>query len=405
MAILLRIKNPPLPNQEETFLSSSYSSGTSLSVRNTDGWVSNDVAVAGQPGDEKTEARVINTIPSATGLTVTAAYSFSHEVDTPLFKTRYDKISLERQANGSGAYAEVLEGKITIGWDEKDGFTKILNQAGSTADNFKWRFYNSVSGEYSLYSGILPGTGLTSAHAGKMVQVVRRTAKIPANLGIQDTDILGLLNEAQKELDAEYELWWFTRTEDSVGITAIAGIYKYDLPSTFRAMDVVKVLDNNSIKYDLKFSPLVEFDQFKSDTNTSTRNDSTRNWTLLPPDDSSTIGYFGIDPTPATTNNTYYRRYYRFIPELTTFADVTIVPIPRVLIAYAVWQIYLIREDAANAAIWEDRYKDGVKKLKAMQRRQVGQADFARFRGQRGYARLFGNYGYMNRDTIHENYW
>lgn len=407
MAKTIKIKNPKIPEKEDTFLTTKYSSGTALTVRDNEGWAQHDVAVCGHPGDENCEARLLTSVSGNTTLNIASAYKRSHDVDSPVFRSDWNQISLERKPSG-GAFAEIAEGKQDIEWDEKDGFTKINVAAFVSSDTYRWRFYNSGSGTYSDYSGELPGTGLTQFHAGYLIEVVRYFGKIPAHLGITDLDILRSLNRGQREVDTMHDRWWFALTQDTdaTRVTSVANTYKYDLPTLFRGMDVLQVLDEQNQRYNLTFVPLIEFDSMKVDNaDTSNHTNFTRAWTLLPPDDSNLVGYFGVHPTPEDTSIYFYRRYYRFLPELTSFASKTLIPLPETLINWALFEIYKLREDRDNASFYYQLYTENVNMLKRIQRRQIGQAEIARFRGQRGYSKLFGEYGVSNFDSYRETHW
>lgn len=407
MAKAIKVKNPQLPEHEDSYLTAKYSSGASLTIKDTEGWAANDIVVVGYPGSESTEQKDVDSIAANSTLNLGGALKHTHAIDSPVFRSLYDQISLERKASG-GSFAEIDEGKHDIEWDEKDGYTKIPVAAYVSSDTYRWRFYNSQTAAYSDYSGELPGTGLTQFHAGYLIEVVRYFGKIPANLGIGDLDILRSLNRGQREIDTMHDRWWFALTEDdaSTRIQAAANTYKYDLTSDFRGMDVLQVLDANSQRYNLSYLPLIEFDSLKVDNaNTSNHNNSTQFWTLLPPDSDNTIGYFGIHPTSLDDTNYLYRRYWRFLPELTSFASRTLIPLPEVLINWALFEIYKLREDRDNASFYYQQYTENVRMLKMIQRRQIGQAEIQRFRGQRGYSRLFGELGTSNLETMRTNYW
>lgn len=409
MSKILNIKNPKVPSKEETHLTAKYSSGTALTVANNDGWADNDIAVVNTPGREKAEAGKVSGTTGNQQIDLDAGLKFDYGIDTPLFRSDYDQISLERKPTG-GSFAEIAEGKQDIQWDERDGHTKISVAAGLDSDTYRWRFFNSLTSTYSPYSGELPGTGLTQFMAGYLISAVRYFGKMPAFKGVTDLDILNSLNRGQRQIDtlALGGRWYFALTEDtdSDRITSIAGTFKYDLPSTFRGMDVVQVLDINDQRYDLSYIPRIAFDSLKVDrANTATRDDSTRQWTLLPPDSSNTVGYFGVDPTPDTTGIYFYRRYWRFLPDLTNFASTTLIPLPEVLVNFALFEIYRLREDQTISKLYFDLYREGVNMLKRLERKNIGQDQIMNWRGQRGFSRLFGNLAVQSRENYVENYW
>lgn len=407
MAKVIEVKNPVLPDKEDTFLTSKYTSGTALTVKSNEGWADNDIAVVGNPGEEITEYGSVSGTTGNEQIDLDSALKFDHVRDTPIFRSSYDNISLERKPSG-GSFAEIAEGKAAIEWDEKDGHTKIDVAAGVDSDTYRWRFYNSQSGTYSAYSGELPGTGLTQFQAGYLMGVVRDFGKIPASLGVTDRFLLQSFNRCQREIDTLHDRWYFTLVEDSdsTRVTSVTSTYKYDLPSTFRGMDVLKVLDENSQKYNLAYVPLVQFDALKvDDADTDNDSNSTRMWTLLPPDSDNTVGYFGVHPTPEDTSIYFYRRYWRYLPELTSFASTTLIPLPEALINWAMFEIYKMREDRDNSMFYYQQYLENVTMLKRLQRRQVGQSQLFHWRGQRAMSRYFGSIGATSLDTIRENYW
>lgn len=410
MAKTIKIKHPTVPSKEETFLTAALSAaGTASTVRSNEGWAANDVAILGRPGQEQSEQVLVTSVSGNTTINH-AAVKFAHGVNTPLFRSDYNQISVERKPTG-GSFAVIAEGLQNIEWDEKQGYTYVDIAAGEDEDTYRWRFYNSGSGSYSPYSGSLPASGLTYDYAGYIIEQIRLFGKIPAELGLTDIDLLRMLNRGQQRVDTlapSGGRWWFALTEDttSTRITSIADTYKYDLTSNFRAMDVVKVLDENDVKINLSFSPLIEFDALKQDdADTSSHNNSTRIWTLLPPDSDNTVGYFGVHPTPEDASIYFYRRYWRFLPTLTSSFSQTLIPLPETLFNWAMREIYRLREDMDNANYYEQAFNDNVKMLTRLQRRQIGQAELVRFRGQRGYSRLFGEFNVQAGDFYRENYW
>lgn len=409
MAKIIQIKNPALPNKEETYLTARYTTGTALTVKNNDGWADNDILVAGIPGREQTEAGKVSGVTGNEQIDLDAALKFDFAIDTPLFRSAYDQISVEQKPSG-GSFAEIAEGKVDIQWDERDGHTKVSVATGADSDTFRWRFYNTLTTTYSPYSGELPGTGLTQFHAGYLMQTVRYFAKMAGFKGVDDLDILRGFNRGQRQVDtfAPGGKWWFALTEDgdSDRVQSIAGTYKYDLTSNFRAMDVIQVLDVDNQRYNLSYTPRLVFDSLKVDNlNDANYSDSARQWTLLPPDSDNTVGYFGVDPTPETTGIYFYRRYWRFLPELTNFASRTLIPLPEILVNFSLFEIARLRENSEVAMFYWDLFKEGISMLNRLQRRQIGQAEIVRWRGHRGFARLFGSLGAQSLEALRENYW
>lgn len=406
----IKIKHPVIPSKEETFLTAALaSSGVASTVRSNEGWAANDVLIFGRPGQEQTEQVLASGVTGNTQIDH-AAVKFAHGVNTSIFRSDYNQISIERKPS-AGSFGEIAEGKINIEWDEKEGFTYVDIAAGADGDTYRWRFYNSGSSSYSPYSGELLASGMTFSYAGYIIDQLRLFGKIPADLGITDLNLLKMLNRGQQRIDSlapSGGRWWFTLTEDTDAsrITSIANTYKYDLTSNFRAMDVVKMLDADDVKINLSYCPLIEFDLLKqNNADTANHSNYVKNWTLLPPDSSNTIGYFGVHPTPEDTSIYFYRRYWRFLPELTSPFSQTLIPLPETLFNWGMREISRLREDIDNANYYEKAFNDNVKMLIRLQRRQIGQAELQRFRGQRGYSQMFGTYALTSDEWLRETFW
>ena len=151
MALRVRIKHPDVSLEETSHLTSDYSSGVTLTIASSDDFAANDYVVVGNPSEESAELGRVSAVPDNTSLTLSAALKFSHAAGTPLYRSLYNQISLERKP-ASGSYAIIAEGLIEIDFDSKDGFTIVSVAAGVTTDTYKWRFYNAASGSYSAYS-------------------------------------------------------------------------------------------------------------------------------------------------------------------------------------------------------------------------------------------------------------
>jgi hypothetical protein len=153
--------------------------------------------------------------------------------------------------------------------------------------------------------------------------------------------------------------------------------------------------------YRIEYVSPAEMDYLKQDQ-LQDNDDGASKWTIRPPDSTSTKGYIEIYPTPDTACGYIYFRYYKEMTDLDSYGDTTDIPIPRLLVDFAVAQMWRIRQDDAKAQYYETRFKDGVGLLRRGNRRQVGQPDFIQFRGQSSYRRYYGETENVN-DV--ENYW
>lgn len=402
MALRLRIKNPDVNREQFTTLTASIAAaGTASTVASNDDFAANDYIVLGNPGENQAEIVLISSV-SGNNTINHGACKFAHGPGTPIYKILYNQISVERQANGSGAYSEIAEGKVNIDIDSRDGFTIVSVAAGTSADNFKWRFYHANQGTYSSYSDVLAGTGASETSVAYMLAEFRAEARVPDHQAVTDEQVIRWFNAGQKRVAANHDRWWFLLTEDSD--TTTANQYKFGLDTDFDRMEAV-IFDDGELEYRLRYISLAEFDQYRIDNATAPSTDSPRVWTLLPPDGSNTKGYVGVHTPILSASLTLKKRYYKSMATLETFGDTTPIPLPEILVNFALWQFWKSRGQRDVAGEYYALYLQGIDLLKKMQRREVGQADFIKWRGHRGRSRLFGEIGPVYSDTLRENYW
>ena len=160
---------------------------------------------------------------------------------------------------------------------------------------------------------------------------------------------------------------------------------------------------NTDKTYRLKFIPLVEMD-YKTQDNLADDSDDLTHFTIRYPN-SSNVPVYEVYPTPKTANNLFYVRYWQKMDTLDTLDDSTLVPIPKILVDYALSQIYRIKGDENRAELYGGRFSKGVGLLKLEQKKQRGQPDFIIYRGQKGYLGLMGDTASDDIDTLAESYW
>lgn len=408
MGVKLKLDNPDLSQEEKTYLTAAYSSGTTLTVKNNEGFNhANFFTIVGEPGQERTEKGQISSITGVSTITIASALGFPHEQNSAVYLSQWDKISVERAATSGGSYTEITNSPFTIEWDDRDLSTTINDLSGAESDYYKWRFYNSVTGTYSTYSDILPGSGISKSTAGYALELVRKNSRTK---DVDEETIWTYFTEFQ---DVVYEkmpeAWWFRKRGTAVTLTA--DDYDYSISSNwpdFISMGYLLFrynLGDVDETYPIDFIPLVEFYNYKQDANNAT-NDWAKKWTLLPPDDDSPLGYIGIEPTPKTTSVGSIIPVYQFeLDTINSFGDSLVVPSARAYSHYALWKIAdEIWKDTEQATKYETRLNQDMEGLHVRKRRQQGQSRFLRFRGQKGYSRMFSGTG--SRQAVdRENFW
>lgn len=404
-SIRVKISNPSLLREEKTYITLDYSSGTSLAVRNNNNAATNSFAIAGEPGQERTESKSITSTTGASTITLSGAYSFSHPKSTPVYIFLYDQISFERKPSG-GSFAEISGSPFSIDWDNADNKTIITVPSGASTDTYRWRLKNSVTGAYSDYSDSLPGTGIARNKLGYILQQVKIN---PITRGIEDHVLIDYANDFQALVYEQMpKAWWFVKEGDLV--STVADEYRYSIDDNWSDFLSMKFMLFNYVSgdisdtYPISYVPLQEFYNMKADANQAT-DDRLKYWTLLPPDTNSSKGYLGFHPTPKTAN-CFLKPVYQFeLTNLNSFNDTIVVPEPKGYIDYILMRIHDdIKSDATNAGKYEDRMARSLLGLKKRSRRQLGQAEMFRYRGHKGFSKQYGGMGYSWSPDTREQY-
>lgn len=402
----IKIKNPDLTEEERTYLTADYSSGTTLNVRNNEGFTTDWYVIVGEPGQEQTEAAIISGTSTSQTIDLDAALEFDHPKSTPVYLSQWNQVSFMVKPTG-GSYAEDAASPVSIEWDNHDNETLFVVTSGASTDTYKWRFKNANLGTYSSYSDELAGTGLTRNTVGYVIKQVQKN-NVAKN--VSDETIMDYMNDYQE--DVVYveipQAWWFTK--EGTAVSTAASDYDYSISSNwsdFKAMKYLKyqyISGSTDITYPLTWSPPTEFENFKSDANQSD-DDYAKWWTILPPDSSSALGYIGLHPTPETTSCYLKPVYFFELSKLNSFGDSLVVPYPKGYIDYVLYRIYDdIKSDKTNADKYNARVARSIVYLKRLARRQLGQPELFRFRGQRGWSRLFGEQTRLSSSEARENY-
>lgn len=403
----IKIDNPNLNSEERTYLTSDYSSGTSLTVRNNDGLTDDWFVIVGEPGQEQSEARQISATTGNTTVTLASALRFSHPKSCPVYLCQWDKWGFESKATG-GSFATISGSPFAIEWDDQDLTTTIVYSGGVTTDTYRWRPYNSVTATYGTYSDELPGTGLTRKQVGYLI---KQAKKNPIASAIDDETMIDYFNDFQDLVYDEIpQAWWFSKTGDQVATAESTS--SYSISDNWSDLLSIKFLmyryvsgDSTDITYSLTFSPEAEMRSFKSDANQSD-DDNAKYWSLYPPDDDSAKGYIIIHPTSATVDCYIQPVYYFELTRLNSFGDTIVVPYPKGYINYVLYRIYDdIKSDTENANKYNSKIRSDIVALKRRAKRQLGQPELFRFRGTRGWSRLFGEQSGVNNSDARENYW
>jgi len=233
---------------------------TVLTIKNNTGFEQNDYVIIGQIGQEKTELKQVNAaVAAGTALTVTAL-TFAHDIDTPIYRVDFDQVAYYHATVASTTPAPDLlpTGAPTpIDITPDSTFSRYEDTEFTTGYGFV-RFYNSTTGDYSVYSAPIPYSGYTNKMFRNIRQKVRRLLNEPDDSVITDGEIDDEIDLAQKEI-AHDRMWSFY--EKTKSFSSVANQYEYSLAS-----DCYKLFDSKFDSQPLAVMGLKEWNIHRWDT-------------------------------------------------------------------------------------------------------------------------------------------
>lgn len=400
----VQISTPSLDNSIVTYLTEDYSSGSTLKVASAVAFQGGQYIVVGAVNLENTESTNITTSPSDNISIPVTPLKFSHPKGTPVYYTLWNGFSLEYRIGNDGSWT--IYGGMPFALNFDSLFTEFLDVAATSDYQWRYRYYSTENNAYSDYSSTIGAFGWGRSAVGYMVREIRKLVNDPESKTVTDTEIIRFLNAAQDKVYSLYDRWWFLLKKGDA-IATISGYKEYPLPDDFGRMHSVSfnyVNGSTDLTYQLENVSITEYDFYAKDNNAN-NNDSLKYYSIFPGDDTNTLGYVNIWPKPDTAGLSIIPLYFRIMPDLTNFSDLTLVPIPDVIENYAISQILKIRKEDDKAKIYSDMFKEQVELLKLMQRKNAKpMRSLWEFQGRDAERRLRGSKG-RHGTTDRENYW
>ncbi|MGH2612135.1 MAG: hypothetical protein ACRDFB_03690 [Rhabdochlamydiaceae bacterium] len=429
----VRIPNPIVLNNEQTFIDADYTGGDPIVVVSSFTFATNDMIIAGNTGEKKTELGYLNSLTAPATLNLTNPFNFDHNKGTILYRADYDYVSVEGTAPNSSTFNQIAF--IPLQYDKLQ--TIYVHFAGTDDWTYRIRFWNSVQQQWSEYAPTVPGSGFTRGEVGKLVINVRRKIRDINRDRYSDEDIIDLLNDAQNDACAEIDKLWFlyvdtweTATINGDGplidigkgmlSTAHQTSYSFNQWTDIKYVDKIKYyynLNGAFLLWDLQPLASVDFDRFLYNQ-VRIKNDVILSCKILPPTSTNPYGSFEVDPMPLNGGGVFYPVYWRNPTPITNIGDITDFPFPQMLEDYAAWRIHSFMGNSQEAATYEalyygpssetaDQKLTGIKLLQKYNnhiRRVNGYGrQLWNFRGKRGTGNFFGK-GIVSRDFYKEQY-
>jgi hypothetical protein len=155
------LNHPNIDDNQKSFISIDYSSGTTIYVNNTAGFNSGDFVLLGRYGSPQSEIVQIQSIVSYTQILLVNSANFPHSSDTPMTFIPWDQWKVYRSITGIGGTYSLLSGfpdLIQADMDKNIGF----DNASQPTYSYKLSFYNSSKLQESSFSQELLATGYQS---------------------------------------------------------------------------------------------------------------------------------------------------------------------------------------------------------------------------------------------------
>lgn len=178
-----------------SFLSNGESVGAgTIRVKNINAFQPNWAIQLGATGEETSEIVIAGAgAISGTAVVITGTTRYDHQVDTPVYATKFDKVVFMRSTAGTAGTATAMtDGTITITPDSQ--YTQFDDTSGAVSYAYKTKFRNSVTAEESSDSDWITSSGYTFYSLAKMKSRIK--AKLFGNDFIKDdTTIDDWINE------------------------------------------------------------------------------------------------------------------------------------------------------------------------------------------------------------------
>lgn len=159
-------------------LSNLEQSGTTvLRVRNINGFQPSWGIQIGKTGQERSEIKVLSSgAVSGTSLTVTAATSYEHAADSPVYAVKWDKLIFKRSTVGTAGTATAMAGGTLTITPDSD-YTIYDDTSAAITYAYKVSYFNSVTMEESFDSDWITPGGYSWYSLGKIRERISEKAK------------------------------------------------------------------------------------------------------------------------------------------------------------------------------------------------------------------------------------
>ena len=407
--------------QEKTRITERIASaGTTLKVKNTEGFSAYDYIILGTVANEKTEIVQITTVDTNTQFTI-GATKFAHSVDDIVSYTPYNQIKFWSATTPTGTKSPQGSAENL----EVDDFVTEVNLPGVTTGYIFARYYNSylgISTGYSGYSPAVPVSGFAEDSLRHIIDMARLRTQEKTEKLVSDDNLLDIAKECSDIIETARKKWGFTQKSYAFDLTA--GVQSYVKPTTldgpesieriFLGIDNTELeyIDNKDFWYEMRSIPkTITTAQIVSGATTISVKDTSAfstSGTLAMNGDVSVpytgkgyrtfTGITGVTATHTSSTEIFVAsdleqpskytwwddhvlvfpvpdkfyggniEHYQTIPRMTDVTIETIVPMPSLFIWYLMAEIFAMREKSEQANKYMSKF-NGMLQLLAKKNR------------------------------------
>jgi hypothetical protein len=385
--MILTLFNPETDDLEKSYLSNSYSAGTtSIEVKNNDSYAASDRIMIGEMGQEKTEIVTVSSVNGNGTTMVIGATVFSHEADTPVYRLRFDQVKFYRSTDGGTNYT--LLATVDMDVDNANLTTIYDDTTGTTAYYYKMTVYHSVSTLESAYTDVIQGSGWRRGQVGNVIDEILQEVGDQNETNISRTELLGYFNDVNDDLlTSVSKPYDFLHSRTTLTRTANTNYINFPTDSNgdqtmwkFDRMDYNYTDTSTDPDTDYTVTiPVMDPELFR---NTYTDNTiSTTTVTDAVPVamtlDTSVNRFRFSAPFETTTSNVFYLHYWKYFDTINSEGDEVETPTPKIYKLYSKAMYYrkqATSENSFNAIAdrYEAQYMQEKSKYKMVDRKDKG---------------------------------
>ena len=213
----------------KTFLTSDTASGVStLTVKNIQGFSTNQILLIGEPGNQGSE--IIKThassAPSGSTITLASSTTLPHSASTFIYVIPFDQVEFSRAATLTGSKSVLATSNVLA-----DQYYTEYNDTTNTSGYYFARFKETIGSTYSPYSDAAPyeGYGILSARAiidGALGQINKKTSEV-----LSDVYAFTEIDNCQTECIRELKRWSFLQNFNQIIGNLTTNSWKVALPT------------------------------------------------------------------------------------------------------------------------------------------------------------------------------